>query len=765
MFKFIYKIILFACVILFSAILYLFFTNLEDLPNFSKLENYSPPIVTRLYTADGRLLEEYAKEHRFFVPIEAIPKQLQYAFIAAEDKNFYSHAGVDFFGVMRAVKQNITNYIAKKNNLVGGSTITQQVIKNFLLSNEKTINRKVKEAILAYKITASFTKEKTLELYLNQIYLGSRSYGVASAALHYFGKSINELTIEESALLASLPKAPSVLMSSKNKDRVKLRRDWVIDRMTEDGYITDDQAEEAKAKPIILKPITTNFVKADFFAEAVRQQIAGKFGENVLYEGGLYVQTTLDPELQKIAEDSLYKGVLSYDYKHGYRGIAGKIQEINNWLKELSSKFVNQLPHNWEYGVILSIESNKWTIGLKNGHKGYINFSDIKFANLQSKSSLDKFNVGDVLIVKQLDKNSYSLHQIPKIDGGVIIMDPHLGRVLAMVGGFDPVSSKFNRTYQAFRQSGSVFKPFVYLLAMENNFKPNMLINDGPISIDQGPGLPKWSPKNYQRDFLGDLPLRLGLEKSRNTMTINLASKLGISNIIDITKRFGINDNPPPYLSIVLGAIETNLLRMTNAYSMIVNGGKKISPTLIEKIQDKYGKILFKSDVRRCINCEINSQGDNFTDQELTLPILEDKRQHVTDNRSAYQLISILEGGILHRASNRMVKNLNTTLAGKSGTTNDSKDTWYIGFSPDLVVGVYLGFDEPKSLGNRETGSTVAQPVFVNIMKEALKGKQDVPFRMPKGVELLKVDLETGIPSNADTGTIYEVFKSEQLYE
>ncbi len=726
------------------GIIYLFYNNSQDLPSYKQLEEYHPPIVTRFYSADGKLLEEYAKEHRLFLPSNDIPKLVKNAFIAAEDKHFYTNHGIDLVGITRAALKNIISSTQGKRSLVGGSTITQQVVKNFLLTKEKSLSRKIKEAILAYRITQALPKDKILELYLNEIFLGAKSYGVASAALNYFNKSLNELNLEEASFLAALPQAPSYYNPYKHLDRALHRRNWVIERMYEDGYITKNQALAAIKQPIkLINRDKEEVAKADFFAEEVRQNISHLYGEKSLYEDGLMVRTSLNPTYQKIAENSLRKGLIAYDQRHGYRGPVLKAKE--QWkekLRELSANQDSIKP--WQYAAITEIADNKIKITFASNIAAKLNIQESRwaFASLRPNKA---FSLGDIIIVD--DKNR--IKQIPKVNGAIVVMDPHTGRVLSLVGGYSFDTSKFNRATQAFRQPGSSFKSFVYLAALENNIEPNAIFEDSPLEMEQGPGLPVWKPKNFYNDFLGPLTLRRGLELTRNPITVRIAQAVGINKIAEIAKRFGINHNPPPYYSMVLGAMETTLLRITNAYAIIANGGHKIKPSLIDKIQDRNGKLIYSNDPRKCINC-------NAFD---IVPYIQNTNEYVTDPRSAYQLLSILEGVVQHAKTAAPLREMNRTLAGKTGTSNDAKDTWFIGFSPDLVVGVFVGHDEPKGLGSRESGAMVAQPIFVDFMKAALLDQPDKPFRMPEGLKLVKIDYLTGEQTTSNKGSIYEVFK------
>ena len=731
-----------------------------DLPDYQRLAEYNPPIVTRLYAADGKLVEEYAKEYRIFVPISSIPKTLINAFLAAEDKNFYAHQGVDPIGIMRAAFHNI---IAKPNkSLAGGSTITQQVVKNFLLSNEKSFSRKIKEAILSYRISKAYSKGRILELYLNQIYLGNGSYGVASAALNYFNKSIDELNIEEAAFLAALPKAPSNYDPKRNYDKAKSRRDWVLSRMYEENFATADIITKSKAKPIELKiRSSADIAKAPFFAESVRREIAGKYGSNALYEGGLVVHTSLEPRLQEIAEKSFKAGLINFEKRKSI--FYSKIDSINNFdnwpakLSEIAKKQVEIEP--WVVAVIINVEKDKINIGLESGKKAIIPLKEVEWIK-NGKNIAENFKPKNVILVEQINKkNEYSYRQIPKVNGALVVMDPETGKVLALVGGFRGGVSEFNRATQAKRQPGSVFKPFVYLAALEAGFTPASIIMDGPVEFSQGPGLPIWRPKNYSGDFLGPTTLRRGVEKSRNTMTVRLGNMVGLNKISEVTKRFGINDNPPNNLAVVLGAAETTLIRMTNAYSMLVNGGNRIYPSLVEKIHDRNGKIIYKRDTRICEDCILSSSLDLFG---IMPPEVVSREEKIIDPRVAYQMISILEG-VVDRGTAARAKSLGMILGGKTGTSNNSNDVWFIGFSSDMVVGTYIGYDKPQSLGAKETGSSVALPIFIDFMREARKDSKPGPFKVPEGIKFVKINAQTGeqTAEPVSSSVIYEVFKTD----
>ncbi len=739
----------------------------KDLPDYSQLAKYEPPNVTRLYAADGRLLTEYATEKRVFVPLKAVPKLVINAFLAAEDKNFYTHTGIDFTGLARAVRDNIINY-GKGKSLVGGSTITQQVVKNFLLSNEKSIERKIKEAILAVRISSVFSKDKILELYLNQIYLGLSSYGVAAAAQNYFNKSLDELTLEEAALLATQPKAPNTYNPKKNYALVLERRNWVIDRMQDAGFVTTEEADVAKKTPITLQTRDPmHVVQADFFAEEVRRQLAGLYGEDVLYKGGLVVKTTVDPALQKAADHALRLALTSYDRRRGYRGAFAKITAADKWKDELAKIYKEQgykVLDGQKLAVVMDLDDKKAKLQFADGVTGYIPFALMKWTRRvisdgvlgpEVKKPADILKKNDVVLVGTIDeeqkkllsaqeqKTAWDLQQVPEVNGGFVAIDPHTGRVLAMSGGYAYGGTEFNRVTQAKRQPGSAFKPFVYLAGLENGFTPSTMVHDGPVEMEQGVGQDKWKPQNYGDDYLGDITMRVALEKSRNTVTVRIAQMIGIDKVLEVGKRFGVYDNPARNFSIVLGSAETTLLKLANAYGMLVNGGKHISPSLIERIDDRHGKTIFRRDTRACVKCEIAELSDVKRDSLPPLPA--DIRDQMVDERVAYQIVSILEGATI-RGTGARARELGKVVGGKTGTTNDSKDTWFIGFSPDLVAGVYVGYDSPRTMGAKETGASVALPAFIDFMRDALKDRPNIPFRVPPGIQFIKVDLATGQP-------------------
>jgi penicillin-binding protein 1A len=759
------------------GILYLVYHYGKNLPVYSQLEQYTPPTVTRLYAADGRIMEEYATEHRIFIPINAIPKKLIHAFMSAEDKNFYNHPGIDIFSIVRAAAVNISNAGSNKP-LVGGSTITQQVVKNFLLTKEQSLDRKIKEAILAFRITQAFSKDKIMELYLNEIYLGNRSYGVAAAALNYFNKSIDELTIEEVAMLASLPKSPSTLDPDRFPEKAIARRNWVISRMYSDGFITKEAAAEAIKTPIVTAQRADSEIagNSDFFSETVRQEVAQLYGEKSVYEDGLAVRTTLIPQLQNYAQEALRKGLLSYDKKHGYRGPIAKINNIDNYLEELVKIKPEALLDEWEIAVVTGINNKEATIALDDNKKGVIPLENLKWAKKyinedrqgsEIKKPSDVLSKGDVIAVRLINDSkgeNYFLEQIPQVNGSIVALDPHTGKVLAMVGGYYYGGSQFNRAIQAQRQPGSAFKPFVYMAALENGFNPNSIIIDEEISLNRGHNLPSWKPQNYSGKFYGPTTLRVGVEESRNVMTVRLAQELGIDKIVKTAETFDIYNNPDRNYAVVLGSDETTLVKLTNAYAMLVNGGKRITPSLIERIQDRNGKTIYKRDNRDCTKCIIvqNEENEEIPVNDITPPDIIDNRMQISDPIATFQIVSILEG-VVQRGTGVSAQSIGKILAGKTGTTNDSFDAWFVGFSADLAVGVYVGFDNPRSLGKKETGASAALPIWKDFMEKALQDKPDIPFRRPSGVKLVKIDLKTGLlasPSTLKSNIIYEAFRA-----
>ena len=778
MFKFFTALIsaglFFATIVLVALII--FFSQLsQELPDYRHLAKYEPAVTTRLFAGDGQLLMEYAAEKRLFVPIDKIPSRVKNAFIAAEDKHFYSHGGIDYIGIVRAVVNNLKNF-GKGRRPAGASTITQQVAKNFLLSSEVSYIRKVKEAILAHRMNKAFTKEHVLELYLNEIYLGNRSYGVAAAALNYFNKSLDELSLEEIAYLAALPKGPNNYHPVKKYDAAVGRRNWVISRMAEDGYVTKEEAEEAVKNPLVTVERKSGFLKdAEYYSEEVRRTISHNLGDDALYEGGLLVRTTINPAIQSMATKSFRKGLIEYDIRHGYTGAKATIEIDENYKTSLQKVELEKgAEPSWEKAVVLEAGAKKAKIETSAGNEGSIYLEDIAWAKPRLKNNsvgnvpTDVSKVikkGDVIYVEKLEnsktknKDAYALRQIPDVQGAMAVIDPNTGKVLALVGGFDFKKSQFNRATQAYRQTGSSFKPFVYATALEMGYSPNDLILDAPFVLDQGVGQPKWKPANYSKKFYGLMTLRQGVEQSKNLMTVRLAQDIGMDKIAQMTKRVGINDHLPEFLSSSLGAADARLIDMTTAYAIFVNGGKKVSPYLIERIQDRTGKTIYKYDTFDCKECN----ADAWDNQNP--PVKPDLREQIMDPLTAYQMTSILEG-VAVRGTGAKLRGIKRHLAGKTGTTNDNKDAWFIGFSPNLVVGVYVGYDEPVSLGRIETGASAALPIFYDFMDNALKDVPDSDFRIPTGIKLVRINPKTGkLSKPGDETVITEAIKPDYSFD
>ena len=746
----------------------------QDLPDYGQLADYEPPIVTRIHAGDGRLLAEYAEQRRVFVPVDAIPTRVKQAFISAEDQEFYEHPGVDFKALLRAVVTNVRN-LGSNRRPVGASTITQQVAKNFLLTNEVSIDRKIKEAILAFRIEQAYSKDKILELYLNEIFLGQRSYGVAAAALNYFNKSLDELSVEEAAYLAALPKAPNNYHPTRRTEAAVSRRNWVIGRMLEDGHVGHADAELASAQPLVTAVrAETEVVKADFFAEEVRRGLERIYGEDELYGGGLSVQTTIDPTLQRHADAALRKGLIAYDRRHGWRGPVAQLDSTvveADWTSALKEVPPPAAIGSWQRALVLALSANAATVGLVDGSQGRIPMAELTWARptleeqkvgARPNQPGDVLAVGDVVLVEPVSQDSegkdyeagtYGLRQIPEVNGGLIALDPHTGRILAMSGGYSHAASVFNRAIQARRQPGSAFKPFVYLAALDSGYTPSSIVLDAPIVFDQGPGQEKWKPGNYTSKFYGPTTLRIGLEKSRNLMTVRLAQAIGMEKVVDYARRFGLYENLPEVLSMSLGAGETTLLQVTTAYAMLVNGGKRVVPSLIDRVQNANGATIYRHDTRDCPDC----RPERWEGQAM--PRLPDMREQVADPVSAYQTVAMLQG-VVQRGTGVRLASLGRPLAGKTGTTNDYRDAWFVGFSPDLAIGVYVGFDDPKTLGKGEAGSRAALPIWKAFAEKAFEGKPRTPFRVPPGIRLVKVAHASGqLPRPGDERIILEAFR------
>ncbi|MBY5837218.1 penicillin-binding protein 1A [Rhizobium leguminosarum] len=746
----------------------------KDLPDYAVLNSYAPPVTTRVHAGNGALMAEYAKEKRLFLPIQAVPDRVKAAFLSAEDKNFYNHPGVDLTGLGRAILVNLQNFGSGRRP-VGASTITQQVAKNFLLSSDQTIDRKIKEAILSFRIEQAYSKDKILELYLNEIFFGLNSYGIAGAALTYFNKSVTELTVAEAAYLASLPKGPANYHPFRHPEAALERRNWVIDRMVENGYVSQSDGQEAKKQPLGVTARTTgpSLFASDYFAEAVRRQLIDQYGEKVLYEGGLSVRTSLDPQMQLAARKALQDGLVTYDERRGFHGPIKQIDASGDWGKALADiPALSDVPE-WRLAVVLAVSDSTVDIGLqpaKDGsgkvtadrQRGTIDAKNMQWAfrsadgaRKTTKSPVGAVSPGDVVYVAKLGDDastSYRLQQPPKVQGGLVAMDPKTGRVLAMVGGFSYAQSEFNRATQAMRQPGSSFKPFVYAAAMDNGYTPASVIMDAPIEIVSGGQV--WRPENYGGESGGPSTLRSGIEHSRNLMTVRLANDLGMNIVAEYAERFGIYDHMLPVLSMSLGAGDTTVLRMVSAYSVIANGGKQIKPTLIDRIQDRYGKTIFRHEERLCEGC---NAGDWQNQEE---PNVVDNRETVLDPMTAYQITSMMQGVIQRGTAAGKIDLGGRDVAGKTGTTNDEKDAWFVGFTPDLVAGLYMGFDTPGPLGRGGTGGGLSAPIFNEFMQVTVKDTPESKFVIPSGMNLIPIDRKTGMAAvDGDPNTIIEAFK------
>ena len=756
MHKFLKNILLISIsIVLLTSVLIVgvLWTYSNDIPDYKFLKNYKPPVSSKVYSGEGELVADFSKEKRVFVPYSSIPKNVINAFLSAEDKNFFSHPGVDAKGVLRAVVNNISNIISSER-LEGASTITQQVAKNFLLTNEVSINRKIKEAILAFRIERALSKERILELYLNQIYLGSGAYGIAAASLEYFDKSIRDINYSEAALLAALPKAPSRYNPYRDIEVAKFRRNLVLKNLLDNNYITSEWYEKLKNKEIILSKNKKIYLEdAQYFIEDVRKNVIKNFTYDKVYKQGFNINTPINLEFQKIATNSLRNGLISYDQRKGWRGpLTSKIYK-SNWNKDLK-KFNLEKSIDWSLAIVKKINKFSAEIETEDKIQGVIEYKDISWTKKEFKNLLQP---GDIIYVKKTSDKKFSLQQLPKINGGIVVMDPFTGRILALSGGFSFKKSEFNRATQANRQPGSAFKPFVYALALENNYTPTSLVLDAPIVLDQGDDLKMWKPENYGKKFYGPSTLRTGLEKSRNLMTVRIAQNLGVERIVNFSKDLKIYENPEELLSISLGSAETTLINLTSAYSAFVNGGKLVEPILIDRIQDSEGNTIYNNNLRQCIDCDQISYLSN------DYPKIQNNYKQIFSPETAYQMTSILEGAV-QRGTGKKLRDLNLNIAGKTGTTNKNTDTWFIGFTSNLLVGVYVGSDDPSPLGKYETGSKTALPIFKDFIKQVVKKSDARPFKAAEDTIMMVVDPKTGQKAKFSTkNTIIEVFKKENV--
>lgn len=730
---------------------YVYFS--QDLPSVEVLKTYEPDLPTTVLAGDGSILAVFQRERRIYTSYAEIPPMVRHAFISAEDKTFYEHEGLDYPGIMRAVLTNIKNRGTDKRP-VGASTITQQLAQAMLLGREVSYTRKFREMILARRLEEAMSKSRILELYLNQIFLGRNSYGVGAASLAYFDKPLNELTVEQVAFLAALPKGPSLYSSPKRKKEAIERRNYVLHQMMLNGYITQAQYETAAAADLVLAPVQSRARSrlGDYFVEEVRRTLIDMYGEDKVYGGGFWVYTTIDPTMQRAAEKAMRDGMVAYERNRDWRGPYANIKLGDGWRKRLIALDVPVGYPTWQAAVVLRKEGSTSHLGFADGSTGILPSYRAERPK-GGKAAWQLLKPGDVIPVVRVSGKEYALRQIPQVSGGFVGMDTETGRVLAMVGGFDARKSQFNRATQALRQPGSAFKPFVYAAALDNGYTPASIVIDGDFCVDQGVRLGVKCFRNFSGRPTGPQTLRTGLEQSRNLMTVRLANSVGMNKIADLAVRMGIRDKMSPVLAMSLGAGETTVMRLTAAYGMLGNGGKDMRPILIDRIQDRHGRTIYKSDKRSCPSCAASDwQGEG-------MPRLTDDRKQVIDPRTAYQVVHMMEG-VIERGTARVLKSLDRPIAGKTGTTNNAADVWFIGMTPDMVAGLYLGYDQPRSLGGWAQGGTVAAPIWGDFAKEALKDAPKPQFTAPPGLRFVKVDRKTGKLVSGDGPTvIWEAFK------
>jgi penicillin-binding protein 1A len=697
----------------------------HDMPDAGDLVDYRPPTATRAYAWDGTLIGEFSRERRIFVPYDNIPPQLAQAFLAAEDHSFFQHGGVDAMGMTRAMGKNVIN-AAQGRRLEGGSTITQQVAKNVLLTNSQTVGRKLQEAILARRLEKTLNKEQILELYLNEIWLGYRSFGVGAAAYNYFGKSISDLSLAECAYLAALPKGPDNYHPIRRKAQAIGRRNWILDQMAELGWVTKAEAEKAKLEDLKVQsaPSRARYRDADFFVEEVRRRGLATLGQR-LNEGGYYMRTTLDPAMQTAARVALMHGLEMYDRRHGWRGAFAHVNLEPGWEDAAKRYPAPSERRDWRAAVVIDTAKGVRVQLASDGQKGGLVAEDIAWARAGRGLA-----VGDMVFVEPSPGGGFHLRQVPAVNGALVAMEPNSGRVLAMVGGYSFSLSNFNRSTQAMRQPGSAFKPIVYATALENGYTPASVVMDSPITLKGADGA-DWTPENYEKDYFGALQLRKGLELSRNTMTVRLAQGVGMRKISDMAIRLGVTKSMDPVLAMALGAGETTPFRLTAAYASFVNGGRKVEPHLIEMVEDGQGKVIFRADKRDCFRCGVGFNGDES-------PRIAPDGAQVMDPITAYQITSMLQG-VVQRGTGSAALVLGRPVGGKTGTTNEYRSAWFVGFSPQVVAGVFIGFDDNRSLGHGETGAVAALPVFIEFMQSATKDLPKTDFKAPKNAKFAMI--------------------------
>ncbi|WP_375263164.1 penicillin-binding protein 1A [Palleronia sp.] len=718
----------------------------RDLPDTDQLAQYTPPTISRIYSSEGRIIDEFAKERRLFTPADEIPDLVKHAFISAEDKNFYNHQGYDPRGMISAALDAATG-----NGVRGASTITQQVMKNFLLGGERSAERKVKELILAARIEKTLSKDKILELYLNEIFLGQNSYGVTAAAQSYFNKSLSELEPQEAAFLAALPKAPSTYHPVRAQKRSIERRNYVLREMYDNNYLTEEEYREARVAPLLsvqggdYESFRDEIPPRDYFTDEIRRQLSRDYGEGEFFSAGLSVRATIDPELQQVAAVALQEALESYDRSRGrWRGTGKSIpaEKLSDWKAALANVKVArdiEVGGHWYPAVVLELGDQSMRVGVEGQGEQSVPREDIRWL---PGSFRDEFEVGEVVHVRR-EGDSWTLRQVPEVQGAFMAMDVDTGRVLAMQGGFSYQNSVFNRATQATRQPGSSFKPFVYAAALDSGFSPATIVVDAPIEINTPQGL--WRPKNYSNKFYGPTPLRTGIEQSRNLMTVRLAQEVGMDVVGGYAERFGVYDNMGRFLANSLGAEETTLYKIVAAYSMFANGGERVQPTLVDRVQDRWGRTVYKHDRRECIDCDAATLEEGFA------PTIVSNRERVMNAITAYQLTSMMKG-VVENGTARGKVNLSVPVAGKTGTTNDAKDVWFVGFTSNIAAGCYIGYDQPRSLGEGASGGGMCAPVFNKVMQAATEKYGGGPFEVPPGGHFIKINRYTGarLPDSAE---------------